>query len=114
MVKYTDQIIDDFPEEITKSSPCPHNENLFRIKEESEARYRPEGHAVKFHHSVAQLVFLQKWARHNIQTTVSFLGSCMKRPDEDDWGKLRSVLQYSKGTRSLKLRLTVDSLKEVK
>ena len=33
MVKYTDQVIDDFPDDITKSSPCPHNENLFRIRE---------------------------------------------------------------------------------
>jgi hypothetical protein len=38
MVKYTDQILDDFPDEITKSSPCPHNENLFRIRKELEAR----------------------------------------------------------------------------
>jgi hypothetical protein len=114
MVGYTDQIIGDFPEEITKSSACPHNENLFKIREESEARYLPEEQAIKFHHSVAQLVFLQKRARRDIQTVVSFLATRVKRPDEDDWGKLPRVLQYLKGTRSLKLRITIDCLKEAK
>lgn len=114
MEKYTDQVIDDFPEAITKSSPCPHNENLFRIREESDSRYLLEEQAIKFHHSVAQLVFLQKRARRDIQTAVSFLATRVKRPDEDDWGKLRRVMQYLKGTRSLKLRITIDSLKEAK
>jgi hypothetical protein len=88
MVGYTDQIIEDFPEEITKSSACPHNENLLKIHKESEARYLPEEQAIKFHHSVAQLVFLQKRASRDIQTVVSFLATRVKRPDEDDWGKL--------------------------
>jgi hypothetical protein len=112
MIPYIDTIIKDFPEEITKSSPCPHNQNLFRVREESEAKFIPEDQAMKFHHSVAQLVFLQKRAKHDIQTASSFLSSRVKRPDEDDWGKLRRVIQYLKGTRSLKLRITVDNLKE--
>ena len=40
--------------------------------------------------------------------------SRVKRPDEDDWGKLRWVMQYLKGSRSLKLRLKVDDLEEAK
>ena len=38
----------------------------------------------------------------------------MKQPDEDDWGKLKRVLQYLKGTRTLKLRLTVDGMHCIK
>ena len=34
----------------------------------------------------------------------------MKGPDEDDWGKLKSVLKYLKGTMSLGLTLTVDDI----
>jgi hypothetical protein len=63
---------------------------------------------------VAQLVFLQKRACRDIQTAVSFLASRVKKPDEDDWGKFCRVLQYLKGNRSLKLRITVDSLREAK
>jgi len=89
MIPYIDTILDDFPEEITRSSPCPHNQNLFRIRDEAKAKFLPEEQAVQFHHSVAQLVFLQKRARRDIQTASSFLSSRVKRPDEDDWGKLR-------------------------
>ena len=45
---------------------------------------------------------------------MSFLTSWVKKPDKDDWGKLRRVLLYLKGTRRLKLALTVDSLAVVK
>jgi hypothetical protein len=114
MIPYIDSILEDFPEEIIKSSPCPHNQNLFRIRDQNEAKYLPEDQAMKFHHSVAQLVFLQKRARRDIQTTSFFLSSRVKKPDEDDWSKLRRVLQYLKGTRSLKLRISVDDLKEAK
>jgi hypothetical protein len=115
MVKYTTQVqvIDEFPEEITKTSSCPHNEHLFKIRDESEAKFLPEEQAVQFHHTVAQLVFLQKRARRDIQTATSFLSSRVKQPDEDDWGKLRRVIQYLKATRSLRLRITVESLKEI-
>jgi hypothetical protein len=34
----------------------------------------------------------------------------VKRPDEDDWGKLKRLLKYLKGTRFMKLTLSVDSL----
>lgn len=84
MIPYIDSILEDFPEEITKSSPCPHNQNLFRIRDKDETKYLPEEQAVKFHHSVAQLVFLQKRARRDIQTARSFLASRVKRPDEED------------------------------
>lgn len=74
----------------------------------------PEEQAQQFHHSVAQHVFLQKRAQRDIQVAVSFLSSRVKRPDEDDWGKLRRVIQYLKGSRSLKLRIKVDGLDEAK
>ena len=48
MIPYIDSILEDFPEEITKSSPCPHNQNLFRIRDENEAKYLPEDQAMKF------------------------------------------------------------------
>jgi len=49
-------------------------------------------------------------ARRDIQTAVSFLTTRVKHPDEDDWGKVKRVLKYLKGTKSLRLRLTIDNL----
>ena len=38
----------------------------------------------------------------------------VKRPDEDDWNKLRKVMQYLRGTSSLTLRITVEDLTHTK
>ena len=59
---------------------------------------------------MAQLLFLACRGRRDIQTAVSFLTTRVRAPDEDDWGKVRRVLQYLKGTLYLKLRLTVENL----
>ena len=110
MIPYIDTIMEDFPEEITKSAPSPYTENLFKTREESDARFLDEDTAAEFRHSVAQLLFLCYRARKDIQPAVSFLTTRLLRPDEDDWGKVRRVLRYLKGTRTLPLRLTVDDL----
>ena len=110
MIPFIDTILSDFPEVVTKSAPSPHTDNLFRVREESEARYLPEEQAVAFHRTVAQLLFLCFRARKDIQTAVSFLMSRVQKPDEDDWGKVRRVLMYLKGTKSLPLRLTIEDL----
>jgi hypothetical protein len=44
---------------------------------------------------------------------VAFLTTRVKKPDEDDWGKLKRLLKYLKGTKHLKLTLSVDSLSKV-
>jgi hypothetical protein len=49
-------------------------------------------------------------ARRDIQTAGAFLTTRVKRPDKDDWGKLKQVLKYLNGTRYLKLRLNVHNL----
>ena len=110
MIPYIDKIHEDFPEFIDKSAPAPHNDYLFKVRDEDEAKFLPEEQAVLFHHSVAQLLFLACRARRDIQVAVAFLTTRVKKPDEDDWGELRRILQYLKGTRTLPLRLTVDNL----
>ena len=112
MIPFIGKIFEEFPDAITKSTPCLHNKNLFKIREEGEASYFPEEQVIHFHHTVAQLIFLQKRAQRDIQTTSSFLTSRVKKPDENDRGKLRRVMQYLKGTRTLKLWLTVDNMEE--
>ena len=61
-----------------------------------------------------QLLFLATRARRNIQTAVAFLTTRVKRPDKDDWGKLRRVLKYLQGTRYMKLTLSVDDLSMIR
>ena len=49
-------------------------------------------------------------SRHDIQTDVAFLTTCVKQPDEYDCSKLVRVINYLKGTRGLKLTLCVHGL----
>ena len=42
------------------------------------------------------------------------LATKVKKPDEDDWGKLKHVLRYLNGTRYMKLTIQVDNLLIVK
>jgi len=69
---------------------------------------------VAFHHTVAQLLFASARARRDIQTAVAFLTTRVKRPDEDDWGKLRRLLIYLKCTLYMKLTISVESLTLIK
>ena len=114
MDKYIDGIIEDFPELINKSAKTPHTENLFKVRDESEAKFLDEELARQFHHAVAQLLFLSCRARRDIQTAVAFLTTRVRKPDEDDWGKVKRVLQYLYGTKSMPLNLTVDNLQSTR
>ena len=63
---------------------------------------------------VAQLLFVSSRARRNIQTTIYFLTSRVRKPDEDDWGKFLRCMKYLKGTKYTKLTLTVDTMSVIK
>ena len=110
IIKYLHKVLEEFIEEIKKTSMTPSADYLFKIREKIDAAKLPEELAVMFHHTVAQLLFLCQRARRDIQTPVSFLTKRVKRPDKDDWNKLVRCLQYLKATIHMKLTLRVDSM----
>ena len=110
MIKYVQKILDGFPEEIRYSSKTPAAEHLFCVRDEKEAKVLPEEQAQAFHYSVAQLLFLCMRARPDIQTTVVFLMMRVRKPDKDDWEKLKSVLKYLKVTKHMRLNLSIETL----
>ena len=118
MIKYADKVLKDFPQEIRKASSTPAADHLFNIRDpeetEKEGKWLSEEHAQHFHHAVAQLLFLSVRARRDIQTTVSFLTTRVRKPDEDDWEKLKRVLQYLLGAKHMKLTLSIDNLGQIR
>ena len=114
MFKYLDSIIDKFPELITGKAATPVSDHLFSVRDADEAKYLPEEKAIVFHHTTAQLLFLSSRVRRDIHTAVSLLTMRVKKPDEDDWGKLKRALKYLNGTRRLKLTLTIESMGVIK
>jgi hypothetical protein len=67
-----------------------------------------------FHHVVAQLLFVCKRARPDIQTAVAFLCTRVQYPDVDDYKKLVRVIKYLRKTKDMPLRLEAESLKIAK
>lgn len=114
MIPYVEKIIRNFPEDLGAIAPSPGADHLFKIRDEEEATYLPEEQAILFHHIVAQLLFVTSRARRDIQTAIAFLTTRVKKPDEDDWGKLKRVLKYLKGTKRLKLSLSAENLSILK
>ena len=87
-------------------SATPAGSNLFRVNPNAEKLSTQEGD--QFHRSVAQLLFLSKRARPDLQTAVAFLCSRVKSPDVDDAKKLARVMRHLRATVFLPLVLGWD------
>jgi len=110
MIEYIKTIINDFPEEITVTRASLAADHLFTVRDETEAIPLPEEQAHAFHHTTAQLLFLNARARRAIQPCTAFLTTRVRSPDKDDWEKLKRLLGYLKGTLHMPLILSADSL----
>ena len=115
VIKYLSKFIKAFPEIIKSTAETPAAEHLFQTRDGDPAQeLLREEQARAFHHTVAQLLFLAMRARPDIQTAVAFLTKRVKQPDKDDWGKLKRVLKYLKGTWHLKLKLTAENMSTIR
>jgi hypothetical protein len=110
LMVYIKNIIKDFPEEIVGTKMSLATDHLFALRDPSLAKVLPEEQAIAFHRTTAQLLFLSARARRDIQPTTPFLTTRVRSPDEDDWGKVKRVLSYLKGTLHMPLILSADSL----
>ena len=85
MIPYSKEIIEDFPEPITSTSPTPAADHLFMVRPDDKRKLLPEEQAQAFHRTTAQLLFHSQRERPDMQTLVSFLTKRVRSPDEDDW-----------------------------
>ena len=112
MKKHILKAIETFDEDITRNAATPAISNLFKIRQ-SPALTKAK--ADNFHSVTASLLFILRRCRLDIQTAVGFLttrvSSC---PTEDDWTKLRRVLQYLRGTIDLVLTIGADGITKMK
>jgi hypothetical protein len=110
MVEYIKDIIKDFPEEITGTKTSPAADHLFTVRDPSLAKTLLEEQAMAFYRAMAQLLFLSARVQQDIQPATAFLTARVRLPDEDDWGKVKRVLGYLKGTLHMPLILLADLL----
>ena len=88
MIKYLQKIIEEFPEVLRGTKACPATDNLFKVCKDKDRELLSEEMAKQFHRTTAQLLFLCKRARPDVETLGSFLTTRVKQPDKDDWGKI--------------------------
>jgi hypothetical protein len=110
MRDYLQDVLEYFLEIIFKTAATPAADHLFTIRPEVECDPLDEAHAMAFHHSVAELLIASTRERKDSQPTIAFLMIRVHNMDEDDWGKLRRLIPYIKGTINLPLVLRADSL----
>ena len=107
MFDYIEQVLGEVDPSMMKgSSITPAASHLFNVNEAATKLSNKDGD--QFHRSVAQLLFLSKRARPDLQTAVAFLCTRVKAPDVDDQRKLGRVMRHLRETIFLPLVLGAD------
>ncbi|CAJ1952616.1 unnamed protein product [Cylindrotheca closterium] len=96
MKKHIQKAIDMFMDDINREATSPAKAYLFDVRE--AAKDLNEERADNFHSVTASLLFVLRRCRLDIQTAIGYLYTRVGCPDEDDWVKLKRVLQYLKGS----------------
>ena len=85
----------------------PAAAHLFKINTENPKPLDKERKDL-FVHLVMQGICLSQRGRPDIRTAISFLHSCLKRPDKDDYKKLTRLIRYLQHTLHMCLILGKD------
>jgi len=106
MTEYIKNVLADAPPNMEGTASTPAANHLFDVNPNCD---KLDGECSElFHHITAQLLYLCKHARPDIQTTVAFLCTWVTSPDLDDWKKLGCCIRYLRGTVELPLTLEAD------
>ena len=82
-------------------------EDLFKVNEDSTKLN--QSMATAFHNIVAKALYLVKRARPDASVAIAFLTTRVREPDEDDWRKLKHLVEYFKSTTEMPLILGGDA-----
>ena len=103
MKSMINRAIEAFGEELDEEAASPATKQLLTVKTTDEKL--DEGRAKIFHSVTAQLLYLMKRARPDIDTMVAFLCTRVKEPLIDDWKELKRLLSY--------LKLMIDDVRHL-
>ena len=109
MMEYIHESITAFGEDIGKGATTPAKGDLFQVDENSEQLN--EEKSIKFHHIVSKLLYVSKRARIDIDLSISFLCTRVSKSTNEDWEKLRRVLQYLQHTIEMPRIIGADGMK---
>ena len=107
MYEYINEILASLPEDMKGTSVTPAANHLFTV-DEANTNKLDKTIMELFHHYTAQLLFLSKRGRPDLQTAVAFLCTRVHEPDTDDYKKLTRVMKYLRQSAHLPLILGSD------
>ncbi|CAJ1937210.1 unnamed protein product, partial [Cylindrotheca closterium] len=111
MKKHIQKAIDMFMDGINREATSPAKAYLFDVRE--AAKDLNEERADNFHSVTASLLYVSRRCRLDIQTAIGYLCTRVGFPDEDDWVKLKRVLQYLKGSIDLTRIIGGDNIRRM-
>ena len=104
-------VLSELPPEFSGTAVTPAGIHLFEVDPDAEKLNKSDSEL--FHHVVAQLLFVCKRGRPDLQTAVAFLTTRVKTPDIDDMKKLKRAIAYVRETIDLVLTLESDKLMNI-
>lgn len=115
MKDYIQECLDSYAElgeTINRKANTAGKHDLFTVDHESKKLDNKK--AEMFHHIVAELLYVSKRARLDIDLVISFLCSRVAEPPEQDWHKLTRLLNYLNGTIEMTRIIGADDLSKMK
>ena len=111
MKEYLIDCIYNFPENISTTAKTLATKSLTKINKNSKIldTYKHE----TFYSIVQKLLHVAKQARLELQVAIGFLCTCIRSPMDEDWKKLKQILQYVYETLELKRILSLDSFTDM-
>ena len=108
MFNFINNMLGDQPEDMCGTGTSPAADHLFTVSDTGKKLTLEQ--LEMFHHNVAKLLFLCKWARPDIQTAMAFLTTHVMAPGQDNYKKLAWVMRYLRGTKTMLLTLEADNM----
>ena len=111
MTNYSKECIQAYGEAINTLATSPANKGLMIVDQGSNTL--DENRKLKLHHITAKLLHICKRLRLDLQMAVRFLCTQVQNSTEQDWLKLRRVLQYIQGTLDIPRAISMDTWNEI-
>ena len=112
MYQYIDEVLSTVPnrykEGVGSATPAPSNLYEVRKEDSPDTELLPTKEREEYHTTTAQLLYLSKRARPDLQTSIAFHCTRVQHPDRDDEKKLARTIRYLEKTKHLPLILKVN------
>ncbi len=112
MTDYIKEAIDAFPEDCSIPASTPAASHLFKVNDECPKVNETD--RKNLHSIVPKLLFVAKRARPDLQVQIAFLTSRVTKADDDNWKKLKRLLEYLQNTIRMPLTLSIDNMSILK